>query len=294
MNKYPRLQNVLRFFITRILLGTIVVAGLVALTEMTVRPFLVQSGIRDILVSLIMGFLEPCLALVGYILVFRWMEQRKITELAPKSLAGNALLGLSLGFLLQALFVGVLFLSGHYAVTGLQPVLLLIPSLATALIAGFVTEILIRGIFFRILEEKLGTMVTLALATMFFAMMHTGSKGASWLSVCCTAAQAGFLLSTAYIYSRNLWLPVFFHFAWDFAEPGIFGGINPGNTISQSLFNSSITGPDLLTGGGTGPQNSIQALVICMITGCVFLWLAKRKRYLRPFLNAKKNPIQSA
>ena len=35
-----------------------------------------------------------------------------------------------------------------------------------------------------------------------------------------------------------LWLPIFLHFAWDFAEPGVFGAINPGITIDQSLLTS--------------------------------------------------------
>ena len=78
-------------------------------------------------------------------------------------------------------------------------------------------------------------------------------------------------------------MPVFLHFAWDFAEPGIYGGINPGITIEKSLFTSNFTGPELLTGGQFGPGNSIQAAMFCLIAGLIFLWLAKRKNnFIKP------------
>jgi len=98
-----------------------------------------------------------------------------------------------------------------------------------------------------------------------------------------TALEAGFLISTVYVFSRSLWLPIFFHFAWDFVEPGIWGAINPGNLIDQSLFTSKITGPLYLTGGAMGPQSSIQGIIFCLITGFFFLWLAKRRnRFIKP------------
>jgi membrane protease YdiL (CAAX protease family) len=83
------------------------------------------------------------------------------------------------------------------------------------------------------------------------------------LSVISTVVEAGLLLSAGYIFSRSLWLPIFLHFAWDFAEPGVFGAINPGITIDQSLLTSKIDGPLILTGGQLGPQNSIQAFLLC-------------------------------
>jgi membrane protease YdiL (CAAX protease family) len=119
-------------------------------------------------------------------------------------------------------------------------------------------------------------------------VLHSGTKGATFLSVLSTGIQAGFLLSSAYIFSRSLWLPIFLHFAWDFTEPGIYGAINPGNTIDASLFTSKITGPQLLTGGELGPQNSIQSAIFCLITGLLFLWLAKQKNnFTKPYWKNK-------
>jgi len=79
-------------------------------------------------------------------------------------------------------------------------------------------------------------------------------------------------------------MPIFLHFAWDFAEPGIFGGINPSISIDKSLFTSKISGASILTGGQMGPQNSIQSLLFCLIAAIIFLWLAKQKNhFIKPF-----------
>jgi hypothetical protein len=113
--------------------------------------------------------------------------------------------------------------------------------------------------------------------------MHINIKGASAISISTTAIQAGILLPADFIYSRNLWLPIFLHFAWDFSEPGIFGGINTGISIDKTLFSSKISGTTFISGGQTGPQNSIQAFVLCSTIAIFFLWLAKRKNnFIKP------------
>lgn len=181
---------------------------------------------------------------------------------------------------MQSLFILVIYIAGSYSVSQTNPASFLILAFTTAFTAGFVAEILILGVLFRLTEKRLGTAITLVIMTLLFAILHVGVKGATFLSVCSTAIQAGFMLSAAYVFNRSLWLPIFLHFSWDFAEPGIYGAINPGNSITQSLFTSKINGSALLTGGLTGPQNSIQAFLFCSITGCLFLWLAKRKNNL--------------
>ena len=98
-----------------------------------------------------------------------------------------------------------------------------------------------------------------------FALCHftrRREKFKSFLQLLRLLQKQAFCFQQLYVYCRNLWLPIFLHFAWDFTEPGIFGGINPGNTVEQSLFTPEISGPDFLTGGESGPQNSLQAAVI--------------------------------
>jgi len=224
------------------------------------------------------------MALLSYILLFRFYEKRTITELSLKGFWKNAVIGFLTGFILQSLLILIIYMTGGYSIIRVNPISFLLPAFTTALTAGFVAEIIIRGVIFRLTEENLGTVITLIIFTLLFAVLHSNSKGATFLSVLSTSIQAGFLLSAAFVFSRSLWLPIFLHFAWDFTEPGIYGAINPGNAIDKSLFTSEIIGPKLLTGGELGPQNSIQSAILCLMAGLLFLLLAERKNhFIKPY-----------
>jgi uncharacterized protein len=272
------------FFLVRIVIGAFALIATVAFTELIVYSATQLAKAGEVTASIITDTFNSLAALFVYILIFRLLERRKIEELSRNDLPKFAFLGFTLGLIIQSLFILIIYLNGGYRVVDINPFYFILHSLATALMAGFVAELLIRGVFFRILEEKLGTILTLIIAVIFFALAHMNKEGANWLSIAATTTEAGFMLSTAFIYSRSLWLPIFLHFAWDFVEPGIFGAINPGNSIKESWISSEITGSPLITGGSLGPQNSIQSLLICAITGIVFLWLAyRKKRFIKPF-----------
>ncbi len=284
MNQQTALPGILSFFLTRIIIGIAVVVGSVAFIEWSGRLLLDKTQLTDNSKNSIIAFADAAIALFSYILLFRSYEKRQISELRASLFGKNAITGFATGLVLQSLFILVIYINGGYSVISSNPVSFLIPAFAAAFTAGFVAELLIRGIFFRLIEEKLGTRISLLILTLLFGLLHINAHGATTLSVFTTAIQAGFLLSVVYVFTRSLWFPIFLHFAWDFAEPGIFGGINPGNRIEQSLLTSKVIGPALLTGGQAGPQNSIQSLLLCSFTGLLFYWLAKRKnKFIKPF-----------
>jgi uncharacterized protein len=272
------------FFLVKMAVGIALVVAAVAFSEFFIGLPLRIATFSDYTKGLIIALADAAMALLAYVLLFRAYEKRRIMELSLSNLGKYGIMGFAIGLILQASFILVILFVGSYTVTQVNPVSYVIPSLAAALTAGFVAELLIIGIFFRLTEEKLGTAITLIITVGIFAIVHARKEDATFLGVCATAVNAGFLLPAAYIYSRSLWLPIFIHFAWDFAEPGIFGANNPGNTISQSLLTSEIKGPTTFTGDSLGPQNSIQSLLLCLAVGVIFLWLAKRKdNLIRPF-----------
>jgi len=283
MKSQIALSKFLSFFLTKIIIGVSCIVGVVALVEWAGRPLLDKTRLSDNSKNIIVAVLESGIALLAYIFLFKPYEKRKISELSLSAFWKNVLIGFVAGFILQSLFILVIYLAGDYSISHVNPLSFLLPSFATAFTAGFVAEILILGVIFRLIEEELGTIIALVILTLIFAVMHMNAKGANFLSVSSTAIQSGLLLSAAYVFSRSLWLPIFFHFAWDFAEPGVFGAINPGISIDQSLLTSKIDGPLILTGGQLGPQNSIQSLLLCTIVSLIFLWLAKQKNnFIKP------------
>ena len=277
-------QKVLYFFLTKMIIGIGVIVLLVALVEWLHSLVLDKTNLSDAVKALIVSVAQAFIATAGYIFVFRVYEKRRIHELSAALFMKNATMGFLTGLILQSLFILIIYLAGTFLIVQVNPVSTLISPFAFALTAGFVAEIILIGIVFRLLEQQTGTLIALLIFIILFATLHVNVKGATLVSIGATAMQAGLLLPASFVFSRNLWLPVFLHFGWDFAEPGIFGGINPSSSLTQGLLASKIAGNSLLTGGETGPQDSLSSLLLCLVLGLIFLSLAKRKsNFLKPY-----------
>lgn len=283
MSIKQKFNKLAHFFLVKIVIGLLVIGGVIAIVEFGGRYLLKALPVTETLSNFLVSILQAFISVTAYILLFHTYEKRQILELSRSTCRKYAYMGFATGLILQTSFIIVIYLAGGYALIRTNPFSAVLPAFTTALSAGFGAEILIRGVFFRILEEKLGTTLSISILTILFAIIHSRVPGANFLSMLATAAQAGFLLSAAFVLTRSLWFTIFFHFAWDFTEPGIFGAINPGNNVSGSLFTSTITGSPLITGGENGPQNAVPALVFCSILGSLFLWMANRnENFIKP------------
>jgi membrane protease YdiL (CAAX protease family) len=284
MNNPSFAHRIIHFPLTKMIIGGAALFLSVIVGEFFRSPILDKTQLTKETKDVIVAVIEISLALLSYINIFRFYEKRKIRELNLGSFWRNAFFGFIMALSIQSLVILVIFFRANYSIIQVNPPSFLLSGMMEALIAGFIAEIFIRGILFRLTEEKLGTIITLIIFGLLFAILHMGSKGANFLSVFTTTIQAGILVSLLYVYTRSLWVPIFFHFAWDFAEPTIYGGINPGIHVEKTLFSSSIGGPSLLTGGVTGPGNSLQAMVFCLLASLVLFYLAKKKKnFIEPF-----------
>jgi len=283
MNNQVTIKKAILFPLIKAITGVAVIVVAVLLCEQLRKYLTNQTQLNNDARDLIIAILESSLALACYILFFKLFEKRKIIELSWSTFGKYAFMGFATGLVLQSLAVLVLYIARGYSVIKVNPLSFLLPGFSSALIAGFVAEIIIRGIIFRLIEEQTGTVVALIFTAILFILLHTGANGATILSVTATTIQAGILVSAAYVFTRSLWFPIFFHFAWDFAQPAIFGGINPGITVERTLLNSKISGSSLITGGQFGPGNSLQAVIFCLIISVIFLLLSKRKNnFIKP------------
>lgn len=274
------MQKNLHCFLTKMIAGIAVILALVALSELLRAGLLDKTNLPGDTKALATSITEAIVAVAGYIILFKAYDNRQIGELSGAKFISNAIPGFLTGILLQAIFILIIYAGGSYTVEHVNAASTVITPFAFALTAGFVAEIIMIGIVFRLLEEQTGTFMALIIFIILFAVLHVNAKGASVVSVGATAMQAGLMLPAAYVFSRNLWLPIFIHFGWDFAEPGIFGAVNPSSSLTHGLFTSNIAGNSLLTGGETGPQDSLSSLVLCALLGSMFLLYAKRRNHL--------------
>lgn len=277
-------SKILHFPLTKIIIGFLIVAGLAGGSQMGIGKLLENLLGNKEITDLISALVAALVALGSYWLLFKWYEKRKIDEIGTLDIGKNLLTGISLGFGLMTATILVIYFNGSYKVLALNSIAYLLPALAMALSSAVLEEILFRGIVFRIIEEKLGSYLALALSALIFGLMHLLNPNSSlWVAIG-LSIQAGLLLGVLYMYSRNLWLPIGVHFAWNFTLGGVWGAPVSGLQLEKSLITSTLQGNELVTGGAFGPEGSIQATVFCLLaTSLFFISCLRSGKVWNPF-----------
>ncbi|MGH8140544.1 MAG: lysostaphin resistance A-like protein [Steroidobacteraceae bacterium] len=216
-----------------------------------------------------------------YARLVRLLEKRRATELASAGAAPAVAAGIAVGIGLFALVMSILWATGFATVAVAAPFAVPVFAIVAAATAAVAEELLIRGAVFRILEESFGTSVALVTSALIFGGLHGANPGATLLSSCAIALEAGLLLGVAYVATRALWLPIGLHFGWDVCESAIFGSTESGY-VFKGFFSTTTSGPDLLTGGSFGPEASIVAVLVCMAAAAVLAMIAVRRGNWKP------------
>lgn len=281
-------KTILYSTVIKIFVGMSAVILTFGTVSFLISKLLNLTCLNNDITKLITGIFSSSASLLSYWFLYRIYEKRSITELSKDGFVKYFPLGIGIGALLQSLTVFVIHLFKGYAVEKINPVIFLIPPLTMALSSAVFEEILFRGIFFRIIEEKLGSYASIIISSSVFGIMHLNNPNSSLAGIA-LVVQAGLLLAASYIYSGNLWFPIAIHFSWNFTQSAIFGANVSGHEISKTLIISEIKGPLWITGGEFGPEASIQATVFCLIASVILLVLSHRKGRIKKFLNRSKN-----
>ncbi len=128
-----------------------------------------------------------------------------------------------IGFAMFAAVIVNIALMGGYHVHGLGSVSGAVGMVGFMAAAAVTEELMFRGLLFRLVEERLGTWLSLLLTGVLFGLMHLLNPDASLWGATAIAIEAGFMLAACYAATRNLWVPIGLHFGWNFAAGGIFG-----------------------------------------------------------------------
>ena len=285
-------QKILNSPLTKIIIGFIVCIGIVRVGQIGIQKLLELTSMPKDFKNLIGGLFVATLAIISYCYLFKLYEKRKITEFSKNGIIKNLATGIILGAVLQSLTILVIYLKGGYTIISINPILFIIPPFILAFTAAIVEEILLRGIIFRITEEKLGSYLAMAISAVLFGAMHLANPNSSLTAGMGLAIQAGLLLAAAYIYKRNLWFPIAIHFAWNFTQSAIFGANVSGNTNSKTLITSKIEGAEWFTGAQFGPEGSIQATLFCFIATVILLVLShKEGKIIKPYWKKNNEPL---
>ena len=106
-------------------------------------------------------------------------------------------------------------------------------------------------------------------ASLAFGFAHYFNPDATARACLWIALEAGVLLGGAYMLTRSLWLPTGLHAAWNFTQGAVFG-VPVSGSPATGLVRATLSGPELLSGGGFGLEASVIALVIATAAGIWF------------------------
>jgi membrane protease YdiL (CAAX protease family) len=230
--------------------------------------------------TLVIGAVTAVLGVVVYRWVVRRTERREPAELGLDGWGGKLGRGTLIGFAMFAAVIANIAFVGGYHVEGWGSPTGALGLLGFMAAAAVTEELLFRGVLFRIIEERTGTWIALALTGVVFGAMHLVNPDATLWGATAIAIEAGFMLAACYAATRNLWVPIGLHFGWNFAAGGIFSVAVSGNGESKGLLEASTSGPAALSGGAFGPEGSLYAVLGGVVLTVVFLWLAKRRGYI--------------
>jgi len=276
-------QRFLNFPLTKIILGLLICFAVFIIAQQLTGKILDLTTIDKNYRNLIKGIIASSFVIFTYIYFYRKYEKREIGEFSGKGLLKNTILGVLIGTTLQGLTILVIYFFGDFQLISVNPFSSIITPFAVAFSVAIFEETLLRGIIFRIVEEKLGSYISLLISAIIFGAAHLLNPDSSVISSICIGI-VGFMFGASYIYSRSLWLPIAIHFSWNFVQSGIFGAITSGNEKTSSLFSTKISGAEFITGGAFGPEGTIQATLFWLLVSIVFMVLInKQKKLIRPF-----------
>lgn len=224
------------------------------------------------------------LAILIYVGFVRFIERREATELSLTGMGREFGIGLLIGSGLYTACILILMVLGMYRIEGFNPVVFMASAIPMALSSSFMEELFFRGVLFRIVEEWLGSWVSIIVSSFVFGFVHLMNPDATFTGALFISVEAGLLLAAAYMLTRRLWMSIGFHMSWNYTQEGIFSGIVSGGESDPGLIKPVIEGPALLTGGQFGLEASLPAFVLCTAMGIILLRKAIAKgNVVKPF-----------
>ena len=207
-----------------------------------------------------------------FIVIITWfiwciLSKNKFLDIGLKidrKIGHYLLTGVSFGFCLAGLIFIIEILYGSLKIEKFvlsnQPVIETLTAfgyLGIIFLFGAITEeVLHRGLILQYLNKKLNTNFAIFLSSVIFSVFHFSNPGINLLGYLGIYFQ-GLLYSYMFIRTKSLWLPIIFHFSWNFFLGPVFS-MPVSGYVMQSVFLVTMNKyPELITGGAFGPEGSL-------------------------------------
>ncbi len=159
------------------------------------------------------------------------------------------------------------------------------------LVVAVFEESTLRGYLQFTLTRGIGFWWGALLLSFLFGFSHGTNPGETPVGLF-GAAAVGMVFCLSLWYTGSLWWALGCHASWDWAESYFYGTSDSGLMAQGHLFGEHPTGPRLWSGGTTGPEGSLLAIVLLAIMALA-MWLWWGRRVESPFRNSGWRPAWS-
>jgi membrane protease YdiL (CAAX protease family) len=273
----PVWMRVLQFPLTRLVVLGGIVFYMMARTEGMIIAFK-DSPLTGVVIAVAMSLA----IMVFYVAWGKFIERRDVIELSLPGAGREFAIGALVGTALYTACVLLLMLLGMYKIEGLSPLSIMIPGIAMAVKSAVFEELVFRGVLFGSVEAMAGSWIAIIVSSLVFGFIHLLNPSATIGGAVYICVEAGLLFSAAYMVTRRLWMAMGLHMFWNYVQSAVFSGIVSGGVMMPGLFKTKVEGPDFVTGGSFGMEESLGALTFCTGAGIVMLLIAMRRGHMLP------------
>jgi membrane protease YdiL (CAAX protease family) len=238
-----------------------------AITTGTVPPDL---QLQIIIISL---FITAVLSIALTVIFRRFIDRRPVKTLgfAWQPFQADAFTGFLLGVALLGAGTLLLFATKNLEWTDVHfKASDLFTGLALMVMIALTEEMVFRGYILNNLMESMNKWAALGVSALLFMLAHISNPGITSVAVV-NLLLAGLVLGINFIYTRNIWFAVCFHFSWNFLQGPVLGYGVSGLPL-QGVLQPALQGPWWLTGGSFGLEGSF--ITTCLFTGTLLLLYA--------------------
>ncbi len=227
----------------------------------------------------LLAAIAGCIALLTtYVAMVRFGERRAVPELGMRQAPKDLLLGLAVGAVIMVLIVAALWTLGWVTIEP-KAVDSIALALRDSIRSGVLEELVLRLVFFRLIWRAFGIRPALVIAPLLFGALHLANPDSSLFAAACLIAGEGIGIGL-YLITGRIWAAIGMHAAWNFTQGWIFGAVVSGTAGIAGgplMLRAARNVPDILSGGGFGPEASLAALTVSIVASVLLLGIAWKR-----------------
>ena len=215
-------------------------------------------------------------ALYGYTLVSK-ETYRKTGFISIKQGWRELAWGLVGGVVMISLMLGILLMMGEYRFVSVRPSMAIVWGFLLFVAVALGEEILVRGVFQRLIARRYGMGWAILIPSFLFAAMHLFNPSIAVLPII-NIFLAGVMFGVITYKTSNLWAAIGLHTTWNFTMGNIYGIEVSGIDLGQGFIHTQLVQETMMNGGAFGLEGGyLCTLLLILVIGAVLLFVKQKK-----------------